>query len=81
MAAERVTYYALRESDEEEATGLFRKRVTTSGMYLEHIDRDGGWTRDNALIDYLMGEPGAEKVSELEAARIARELGGSIRPT
>jgi len=79
--AEEITYYALRESGEPEATGLFRDRRIPSAVHLERIDRRGIWVRDNGLIDYLMGETGAERVSELEAERIARRLGGSTRRT
>jgi hypothetical protein len=79
MATETVTYYALRESDEPEVTGLFRKRLTPRAMDLERLDRNGVFVRDNALIYYLAGyDNGYELVSEREARRIARRLGGDL---
>jgi hypothetical protein len=83
VATESVTYYALRESDEQEATGLFRdRRILGEPTYLERLDANGAWVKDNNLLRYLTGsDTGAEKVSKLEAAIIARRLGSSIRRT
>jgi hypothetical protein len=81
MPTEKITYYALRESDEPEATGLFReRRLEGAYMGLERVDRCGLWVQDNDLLRYLVGrDTGAEKVSEIEAAKMAGNLGGSIR--
>jgi hypothetical protein len=69
----------LRESDEPEVTGLFRKRLTPRAMDLERLDRNGVFVRANALIYYLAGyDNGYELVSEREARRIARRLGGDL---
>ena len=82
MATEKLTYYALRETDESEATGLFRDVWADGSNWLERLDESGAWVEDNELLRYLTGrDTGAEKVSELEAAMIARRLGGSIRRT
>ena len=65
LTPEQITYYALVEYDQPEATGLFRARSTAGGAtYLERIDRGGEWVRDNDLQRYLTGrDSGAEKVS------------------
>ena len=80
MATEKLTYYALRETDEPEATGLFRTRITETAMHLEYISRGGAWIQDNDLLRYLTGrDTGAEKASETEAATIAWRLGPLVQ--
>jgi hypothetical protein len=75
----KVSYYALRESDEDRATGLFRVRQSATAHHLEHVDRNGQWVRSNGLIDYLVGkDSGSEPVSPGEARRIASRLGATL---
>ena len=52
MATETVSYYALRESGEERATGLFRARRDETGLYYEHVDRNGAWVTNLLLSEY-----------------------------
>ncbi len=76
---ETTTYYALKESDEERASGLFLVRESDTHLYHERIDWSGAWAADVGLIDYLVGNgPGSERVSEEEARNIATRLGGEL---
>jgi hypothetical protein len=66
-----MRYFRLINVFTGEATGVFRKRVDETGLYLERFDpKTGGWIEDTpALAGYVYnGEVGAEEVT-VEAAR------------
>ncbi len=82
MEIEKVTYYVLREPEDEEPRGMFRAlHVRNSGRYFELLNARGEWVRKNTLIDYFMGEPGAQEISEKEAEEILHYWKiASVRP-